>query len=66
MNGHQDGNNRSEIEAARERLERFAKPASQCRNYHDPDRFERHRQEKPTAPHGVSWAELGQKPWRLW
>lgn len=47
-----------EIAAAKERLKKFAKPASQCKNHHDPEQLARYRERREHAPHGVSWGEL--------
>lgn len=48
-------------EAARDRLSRIVKKASECRNHHDPERLARQRDSNPNAPRGVTWAELGRR-----
>jgi hypothetical protein len=50
----------SKIEAAKERLRRFGKPASQCKGHHDPERFAAAKQGRKFVPRSV-WAELGRK-----
>lgn len=50
-----------EIEAAKARLKRFAKKASECTNYHDPERLKRSREGGQAEPHGVTWRELGRR-----
>lgn len=57
MSNEQD--EQAKIEAARERFRRCCRPASQSKNYHDPERLARHREGREGAPRGVSWAELG-------
>lgn len=51
----------AEIEAAKERLRKFCKRASECKNYHDPERLARVKEGREHAPRGVSWAELGRR-----
>lgn len=53
----------AEVEAAKERLKNFIKPASQV-NHHDPERMARYREGRQDAPRVISWAELGRK-WRM-
>ncbi len=55
------GDEQAEIEAAKQRLKGFAKPASQCKNHHDPERLARAKEGRENSPHGVSWAELGRR-----
>jgi hypothetical protein len=52
---------KAEIEAAKERLKKFCKRASQCKNYHDPERLARAKEGREGAPRAVSWAELGRR-----
>jgi len=56
----------AEIKAAEERLAKFCRPGSQCKNNHDPERFRRWREGQENAPRSVSWAELGRTRNALW
>jgi hypothetical protein len=50
----------TEVEAAKERLKRFCKRASECTNYHDPERLLAAKEGREYLPRSV-WAELGRK-----
>lgn len=50
----------AEIEAAKERLKGFIKPASQV-SHHDAERLARYREGREGAPRRVTWAELGRR-----
>lgn len=56
----------AKIEAAKERLKKFCRPASQCRNRHDPERFERWREGRQNEPRACRWDELGRASCSLW
>lgn len=51
----------AEIEAAKERLRRFGKPANQCRNYHDPERWAAAKEGRKFLPRRNGWAEIGRR-----
>lgn len=53
-----ESESKAEVEAARERLRRFARPASQATNSHDPERLGRWKRGMQHAPHIASWAEV--------
>lgn len=50
----------SEIDAAKERLKRFCKPANECKNHHDPERWAAAKEGREYVPRSV-WRELGRK-----
>lgn len=51
----------AETEAAKARLKKFCKPASQCKNHHDPERLARAKEGRENEPRGMAWAELGRR-----
>jgi hypothetical protein len=51
---------RSEIEAAKDRLKRFCKRASECKNYHDPERLAAAKEGHEYEPRNA-WRELARK-----
>lgn len=48
----------AEIEAAKERLKKFVKKASECNDHFDPERMARVKEGREGAPRGMSWREL--------
>lgn len=57
-------NEKAEIAAAKERLARFVKTASQCMDHYDPERMRRVKEGRENEPRGVSWSELARTLWR--
>jgi penicillin V acylase-like amidase (Ntn superfamily) len=49
----------AEIKAAKERLRKFCRPASECKNHHNLERLRRWRDGKQGTTRSVTWAELG-------
>jgi len=56
----------AEIKAAEERLAKFCRPGSQCKNNHDPERLARWRDGRQSEPRIISWAELGRTRKAVW
>jgi hypothetical protein len=50
----------SEVEAAKERLKRFCKRASECKNYHDPERWAAAKEGREYVPRST-WRELARR-----
>ena len=57
----QERDRQAEIEAAQDRLKRFVKKASECTNYHDPERLRRMREGRENEPRGISWTKLARE-----
>lgn len=57
--------NEKHEEAEIEPLRKFCKRASECKNYHDPQRLARTKEGREHAPRTISWAELGRRYWTM-
>jgi hypothetical protein len=51
----------AEVEAAKERLKRFCKRASECKNYHDPERLAAAKEGREYVPRANGWAAVGRR-----
>jgi hypothetical protein len=54
----------AEVEAAKERLKSFCKRASECKNYHDPERLAAAKEGREYVPQ--RWSDFGRWPHKLW
>jgi hypothetical protein len=51
----------AELEAAKERLKRFCKRASECKNYHDPERLKAAKEGREYVPRANGWAWIARR-----